>query len=49
VVAALNHPNIAHIHGLEKFEGTIALIMELVEGPALANRIADGPIPLDEA
>jgi serine/threonine-protein kinase len=49
VLAALNHPNIAHIHGLEKADGIIALVMELVEGPTLADRIAQGPIPLDEA
>jgi serine/threonine protein kinase len=42
VLAALNHPNIAHIHGLEKSDGTIALVMELVEGPTLADRIAKG-------
>ena len=49
VLAALNHPNIAHIHGLEKAAGTFALAMELVEGPTLAERIAKGAIPLDEA
>src|SRR3954471_6112309 len=49
VLAALNHPNIAHIHGLEKSDGTIALVMELVEGPTLADRIANGPIAIDEA
>ena len=49
ILAALNHPNIAHIHGLEKSDGTVALVMELVEGPTLADRIAQGPIPLDEA
>ena len=49
VLAALNHPNIAHIHGLEKSDGTLALVMELVEGPTLADRIAKGPIPLAEA
>ena len=49
VLAALNHPNIAHINGLEKADGTIALVMELVEGPTLADRIAQGPIPFDEA
>jgi serine/threonine-protein kinase len=48
-LAALNHPNIAQIHGLEKDGGQTALVMELVEGPTLADRIADGPIPLDEA
>jgi eukaryotic-like serine/threonine-protein kinase len=49
VLAALNHPNIAHIHGLEKSDGALALVMELVEGPTLADRIANGPIPLAEA
>ena len=49
VLASLNHPNIAQIHGLEKSDGTTALVMELVEGPTLADRIAQGPIPLDEA
>jgi Tol biopolymer transport system component len=48
VLAALNHPNIAHIHGLEKADGTIALVMELVEGPTLADRVATGAIPIDE-
>jgi serine/threonine-protein kinase len=49
VLAALNHPNIAHIHGLEKSDGTVALVMELVEGPTLADRIAQGAITIDEA
>ena len=49
VLAALNHSNIAQIHGLEKSAGMIALVMELVEGPTLADRIAQGPIPIDEA
>ena len=49
VLAALNHPNIAHIHGLEKSDGIFALVMELVEGPTLADRVAKGAIPLDEA
>jgi serine/threonine-protein kinase len=49
VLAALNHPNIAHIHGLEKADGTIALVMELVEGPTLADRIAQGAIPPADA
>src|SRR5262245_32784696 len=48
VLALLNHRNIAHIHGLEKSDGTIALVMELVEGPTLADRIAKGPIPVGE-
>jgi len=49
MLAALNHPNIAHIHGLEDSSGTPALVLELVEGPTLADRIARGPIPLPEA
>jgi serine/threonine protein kinase len=49
VLASLNHPNIAHVHGLEQADGVQALVMELVEGPTLANRLAQGPIPLDEA
>ena len=48
VLASLNHPNIAAIHGLEESEGTRALVLELVEGPTLADRIAKGLIPLDE-
>src|SRR2546425_1178203 len=48
-LAALNHPNIAAIHGFEESNGTAALILELVEGPTLADRIAQGPVPLDEA
>jgi serine/threonine-protein kinase len=48
-LAALNHPHIAHIHGLEDADGVRALVMELVEGEDLAERIARGPIPLDEA
>jgi serine/threonine protein kinase len=49
VLASLNHPNIAHIHGLEESSGTIALVMELVEGDDLAERLSRGPIPIDEA
>jgi eukaryotic-like serine/threonine-protein kinase len=48
-LASLNHPNIAIVHGLEKADGIRALVMELVEGPTLADRIAQGPIPIDEA
>ena len=56
-LASLNHPNIAHIHGLEESDpsagsgqaGVRALVMELVEGEDLAVRIARGPMPLDEA
>jgi serine/threonine-protein kinase len=49
VLAALNHPNIAHIHGLEESNGVRALVMELVEGEDLAQRLARGAIPIDEA
>jgi serine/threonine-protein kinase len=49
VLASLNHPNIAAIHGVDDSSGTPALVMELVEGPTLADRIARGAIPLDEA
>ncbi len=56
VLASLNHPNIAQIHGLEKSDGITALVMELVEGPTLAEQIAgragpSGPagLPIDEA
>src|SRR5499433_371158 len=49
VLAALNHPNIAVIYGFEDSGSTHALVLELVEGPTLADRIAKGRIPLDEA
>ena len=49
VLAALNHPNIAAIYGLEKTPDFTALVMELVEGDDLSQRIARGAIPLDEA
>jgi serine/threonine protein kinase/Tol biopolymer transport system component len=48
-LAALNHPNIAAIYGIERTGSASALIMELVEGPTLADRIAHGVIPIDEA
>lgn len=48
-LASLNHPHIGGIYGLEDAEGVRALVLELVEGPTLADRIAGGPIPLDEA
>ncbi len=47
--ATLNHPNIAAIYGLEDSGNSHALVMELVEGPTLADRIKAGPIPSDEA
>ena len=48
-LAALNHPNIGGIYGVEEANGVAALVLELVEGPTLADRIAQGAIPLDEA
>src|SRR5436190_43474 len=47
VLASLTHPNIAAIYGFESSEGTCALILELVEGETLADRIARGAIPLE--
>jgi serine/threonine-protein kinase len=49
LLASLNHQNIAAIHGLEDAGDTRALVLELVEGPTLADRIAQGAIPIDEA
>jgi eukaryotic-like serine/threonine-protein kinase len=49
VLASLNHPNIAAIYGIEDTDGTTALVMELVEGETLADRIARGPVPVDAA
>jgi eukaryotic-like serine/threonine-protein kinase len=49
ILASLNHPNIASIYGLEDSAGVQALVMELVEGPTLAERLKRGNIPLDEA
>ena len=49
VLASLNHPNVAAIYGVEEANGVRALVLELVEGPTLAERIASGPLPLDEA
>jgi Tol biopolymer transport system component len=49
VLASLNHPNIAHIYGVEETSAVRALVLELVEGPTLADRIARGALRLDEA
>src|SRR5437660_495536 len=50
LLATLNHSNIAGIYGLEESgDGVRALVLELVEGPTLADRIAMGPIPIDDA
>jgi Tol biopolymer transport system component len=48
LLASLNHPNIAQIYGLETSGGSPALVMELVEGPTLADRLAQGSLPIDE-
>ena len=48
LLAALNHPHIATIHGFESARGLRAIVMELLEGPTLANRLSAGPLPLDE-
>jgi len=49
LLAQLNHANIATLYGLEEHDGQRFLVMELVGGTTLAERIAQGPIPLDEA
>jgi len=49
VLASINHPNIGAIHGLEDASGITALVLELVDGPTLADRVARGPIPVTEA
>ena len=49
VLASLNHPHIAAIYGLEEAGGVTALVLELVEGPTLADRLAHGAIAVDEA
>jgi len=49
LLAQLNHPNIAHIYGMEASGDAHALVMELVEGPTLAERLERGPLPLSES
>src|SRR6185436_3047669 len=49
LLASLNHPNIAHVYGLEQAGGAACIVMELVDGETLADRIERGAIPLDEA
>ena len=49
ILATLNHPHIASIYALEESDGVVALILELVEGATLAQRIHQGPLPLSEA
>jgi serine/threonine protein kinase/tetratricopeptide (TPR) repeat protein len=49
LLATLNHPNIAHIYGFEESDGVRALVLELIEGPTIADRMAQGAVPLDQA
>ncbi|HEX6850929.1 MAG TPA: protein kinase [Candidatus Polarisedimenticolaceae bacterium] len=49
VLASLNHPNVGAIYGVEEIGGSPALVLELIEGPTLADRISKGPLLLDEA
>jgi len=49
VLASLNHPNIAAIHNLEEAKGVHFLVLELVDGETLADRLGRGPVPVDEA
>ncbi len=49
LLASLNHPNIATVHGLEKSDGQLFLVMELVEGETLRERISKGPLPVEES
>jgi serine/threonine-protein kinase len=49
VLASLDHPNIGHIHGIVDSEDARGLVLALIEGPTLADRIEAGPVPLDEA
>src|SRR5678809_268083 len=48
VLASLDHPNIGHIHGILDSEDSRGLVLALIDGPTLADRINAGPIPLDE-
>ena len=49
LLATLNHPHIGAIYGLEETDGITALVLELVEGPTLADRLSRGPLPVSEA
>src|SRR5262245_43438073 len=48
LLASLNHPNIAHIYGLEQLDKTGCIVMELVEGQTLAEKLQSGPLGIDE-
>src|SRR4029079_9877006 len=49
LVASLNHPHIAQVYGLEPVDGSVCIVMELVEGETLADRLKSGPLSYDEA
>lgn len=49
LLASLNHPNIASLHGLEESDGTHFLVFELIEGDTLADRIKKSPIPVEKS
>ncbi len=49
LLASINHPNIASIYSVETIDGSPALVLELVDGPTLAERLLSGPLPVDEA
>ena len=49
VLASLDHPNIGAIYGIEEAGDSKALVLQLIDGPTLADRIVEGPIPVDEA
>src|SRR6188508_1760914 len=49
LLATLNHPNIASVYGFEEAASISGIVLELVEGPTLADRIAQGPVPVEEA
>ena len=49
MLAALNHPNVGAIYGFEESGDVGALVLELIEGPTLADRLAEGPLPVTDA
>ncbi|MEW5765885.1 MAG: protein kinase domain-containing protein [Acidobacteriota bacterium] len=49
LLAALSHPNVAGIYGIEEHDGRICLVLEYVEGPTLSQRLEEGPLPIPEA
>ena len=49
ILAALDHSHIARIYGIEELDGAFALVLEFIDGVTLADRIAKGPVPVEEA